>query len=65
MIRMLLAVIALTVVGLLAYRGMYGRYPGVSADQLPPQRLQNAREAAKRIEGLEQKRADDADKAAE
>ncbi len=66
MTKLLIAALSLSAMGYLAYRTMYGQAAvvdesGVSA---PKQRLENVQNAARRIEGQQDQRAADADKAA-
>lgn len=65
MTRLLLAVAALAVLAFLAYHALHGSMPGSGQpEELPPQKLENAKAAAKRIEGLNQQRADEAEQKA-
>jgi hypothetical protein len=60
MSRILIAVVAFSVLGYLAYRAMYGYQATPAADvQAPTDRLQNVREAAKRIEAQDKKQVED------
>ena len=61
MSRMLIAVLALSALGYLAYRTLYGRAAAVG-DQAPAQQLQNVREKAKEIEVNDQQHVDDVDR---
>ena len=63
MSRLLIAVIALSVLGYLAFRTLYGRNASVDADpQAPTEQLQDLRKKAKEIEVKEQRRVDDAER---
>jgi hypothetical protein len=61
MSRILVAVVALCVLGYLAYRTLYGRAASVG-DEAPTQQLQNVREKAKEIEVNDQQHVDDVEK---
>lgn len=63
--KLLVAVITLGALGFLAYKTMYGSLPGSAPVDAPKERLDNVREAAKRIETNDQQRADDTLKATE
>jgi len=59
--KLLSVVLGLTLMAFLAYRAMYGRAPvGGDDAQTPPQRLQGAKDAAKRIEDTQNQQADKA-----
>lgn len=63
MTKMLVAVIALSVLGFLAYRAMYGRgTQTVDGEEVPTQRLQNVQDKAKQMEKRDEDRAADIDK---
>ena len=61
MTKMLVAALALSVLGYLAYRTMYGNRP-VDSVEAPTERLQNARDASKRIEQKDQQHVEDVEK---
>lgn len=61
MSRLLVAVIALSVLGYLAYRTLYGRAAAVS-DEAPTQRLEHVKSKVKDVEVKEQERADELEK---
>lgn len=67
MSRLLVPLIALCVLGYLAYRQLYGQAPTASsvASPKPVETLHDAREAAKRIEHDQDKRTEEAQKAAD
>jgi hypothetical protein len=59
--KVLSFVLAITVIAFIAYKVMYGRMPGPTAEgQTPPEQLQGAKGAAKRIEGQQNEQADKA-----
>lgn len=63
MSKLVVAAVAIAVLGFLAYRAMYGRAAPVEAEapvEAPTDKLKGAREAAKRIEDEQGRRADDA-----
>jgi hypothetical protein len=60
MSRLLIAVLSLSVLGYLAYRSLYGR-AAVESPQVPTERLQNVKDAAKRIEAQGEQRVKDID----
>ena len=60
MTRMLIAVLALSAMGYLAYRAMYASSsPGSLEGEAPKQRLENVQKAANSAEQKDQQRADD------
>ncbi|MBK7857597.1 MAG: hypothetical protein IPJ65_03005 [Archangiaceae bacterium] len=63
MSRILVAVLAFSVLGYLAYRTMYGSRPP-EAVEAPTDRLQDAKKAANRIEKQGEQRVDDLDQKA-
>ncbi len=64
MSRILIAVIALSVLGFLAYRTLYGRsaVSSSSEPEAPTQQLENVRAKAKEIEANDQQHVDDIEK---
>lgn len=62
MSRLLIAVIALSVLGFLAYRTLYGRSAVSSDPEAPTQQLENVRTKAKEIEANDQQHVDDIEK---
>jgi hypothetical protein len=59
--KILSLVLGLIVISFIAYKVMYGRMPGATAaGETPPERLQGAKNAAKRIEGQQNEQADKA-----
>ena len=61
MSRVLIAVIAISVLGYLAFRTLYGRNASVEPEA-PTQQLENVKKKANDIEVKEQQRVDDAEK---
>ena len=57
--RILALLLGLLVTGFLAYHVMYSRTGADGTTQTPPERLHNAREAAKRIETEEAKHVEE------
>ena len=62
MTKLLIAVVALSVLGFLAYRTLYARSVTADTVEAPTQQLENVRGAAKRIEQNDQQHVDDVDK---
>ncbi len=62
MTKMLVAVVALSVLGYLAYRTLYGSSAVASDPEVPTQRLENVKNKAKDIETNDQQHVDDIEK---
>ncbi|MEW6432235.1 MAG: hypothetical protein AB1730_12075 [Myxococcota bacterium] len=62
--KLLAVILGLTVLGFIGYKTMYGRMPaggGEAEAEAPAQRLQGAKDAAKRIEEQQERQLEKAD----